>query len=210
MNINYQRKLEELVESLDYTPKLLLHSCCAPCSSRCIEFLSNYFDITVIYYNPNISPVEEYEKRKAEQKKFISEFKSKNKLDFIDVGYDYNDFLNIAKGLEHIPEGGERCFKCYRLRLEKTALVAKENNYDYFGTTLTVSPYKNSQVLNKIGEELSEKYDIKYLYSDFKKNNGYKRSIELSRTYNLYRQDYCGCIYSKMERDEKIEKLKNI
>ncbi len=210
MNINYQKKLEELVESLDYTPKLLLHSCCAPCSSRCIEYLSNYFDITVIYYNPNISPIEEYEKRKEEQKKFISEFKSKNKLDFIDVGYDYNDFLKISKGLEHIPEGGERCFKCYRMRLDKTAQVARDNNYDYFGTTLTVSPYKNSQVLNKIGEELSNQYNIKYLYSDFKKNNGYKRSIELSREYNLYRQDYCGCIYSKMERDEKREESKNI
>ena len=210
MNVNYQKKLEELVESLDYTPKLLLHSCCAPCSSRCIEYLSNYFDITVIYYNPNISPITEYEKRKEEQKKFIGEFKSKNKLDFIEVGYDYNDFLKIAKGLEHAKEGGERCFKCYRMRLEKTAQVAHDRNYDYFGTTLTVSPYKNSQVLNKIGEELSEKYNIKYLYSDFKKNNGYKRSIELSKVYNLYRQDYCGCIYSKMERDEKIEKLKNL
>ena len=136
MNVNYQKKLEELVESLDYTPKLLLHSCCAPCSSRCIEFLSNYFDITVIYYNPNISPITEYEKRKEEQKKFISEFKSKNKLDFIEVGYDYNDFLKIAKGLEHAKEGGERCFKCYRMRLEKTAQVAHDRNYDYFGTTL--------------------------------------------------------------------------
>ena len=210
MNINYQRKLEELVESLDYTPRLLLHSCCAPCSSRCIEYLSNYFDITVIYYNPNISPVEEYEKRKLEQIKFINEFKSKNKIDFIDVGYDYNDFLSIAKGLEHIPEGGERCFKCYRMRLDKTASVARDKNYDYFGTTLTVSPYKNSQVLNKIGEELESKYSVKYLYSDFKKNNGYKRSIELSKEYNLYRQDYCGCIYSKMERDEKREEPKNI
>ena len=206
MNINYQKKLEELVEKLDYTPRLLLHSCCAPCSSRCIEYLSNYFDITVIYYNPNISPIEEYEKRKAEQIKFISEFNSINKLDFIDVGYDYNDFLSIAKGLEHVPEGGERCFKCYRMRLEKTAQVARDNNYDFFGTTLTVSPYKNSQVLNKIGEELSHQYGVKYLYSDFKKNNGYKRSIELSREYNLYRQDYCGCIYSKIDRNEKIEK----
>ena len=203
MNINYQKKLEELINNLDYTPKLLLHSCCAPCSSRCIEYLANYFDITVLYYNPNISPVEEYEKRKQEQIKFINEFKSKNKLDFMDVGYDYNDFLNISKGLEHLKEGGERCFKCYQLRLDKTAFLAKENNYDFFGTTLTVSPYKNSQVLNKIGEHLSDIYSIKYLYSDFKKNNGYKRSIELSKKYNLYRQDYCGCIYSKIERDEK-------
>ena len=207
MKTNYQKKLEELVNNLDYIPKLLLHSCCAPCSSRCIEFLSNYFDITVIYYNPNISPVSEYEKRKQEQIKFIKEFKSKNKLDFMDVEYNYNDFVTISKGLEKEKEGGKRCFKCYRMRMEMTAKKAKENKYDFFGTTLTVSPYKNSQVLNQIGEELQEEYDIKYLYSDFKKNNGYKRSIELSHEYNLYRQDYCGCIYSKMERDEKREKL---
>ena len=206
MKINYQLKLEELVKNLDYVPKLLLHSCCAPCSSRCIEFLSEYFDITVLYYNPNISPEEEYEKRKQEQIKFINEFKTKNKLDFMDIEYNYDDFLNIARGMENEKEGGPRCFKCYNLRLEKTAQVAKENNYDYFGTTLTVSPYKNSQVLNQIGEELSKKYDIKYLYSDFKKNEGYKRSIELSKVYNLYRQDYCGCIYSKLERDGKVEK----
>ena len=205
MVVNYQKKLEELVEHLDYTPKLLLHSCCAPCSSRCIEFLTNYFDITVLYYNPNISPVEEYEKRKKEQIKFLSEFKSVNKIDFIDIEYDYNDFLKISKGLEKEKEGGRRCFKCYELRLDKTASKAKELNYDYFGTTLTVSPYKNSQVLNQIGEDLSEKYDINYLYSDFKKNNGYKRSIELSKIYNLYRQNYCGCIYSKIERSEKNE-----
>ena len=206
MKINYQLKLEELVKNLDYVPKLLLHSCCAPCSSRCIELLSEYFDITVLYYNPNISPEEEYEKRKQEQIKFINEFKTKNKLDFMDIEYNYDDFLNIAHGMENEKEGGPRCFKCYNLRLEKTAQVAKENNYDYFGTTLTVSPYKNSQVLNQIGEELSKKYDIKYLYSDFKKNEGYKRSIELSKVYNLYRQDYCGCIYSKLERDGKNEK----
>ena len=208
MNVNYQKKLEELVQNLDYTPKLLLHSCCAPCSSRCIEFLSNYFDITILYYNPNISPEEEYDKRKKEQIEFINEFNSNNKLDYMDVEYDYNDFLKISKGLEHIPEGGERCFKCYNLRLEKTAILAKENDYDYFGTTLTVSPYKNSQKLNQIGEELSNKYNIKFLYSDCKKNEGYKRSIELSKIYNLYRQDYCGCIYSKLERDEKHEKNK--
>ena len=208
MNINYQKKLEELVEQLDYTPKLLLHSCCAPCSSRCIEYLSNYFDITILYYNPNISPKSEYEKRKQEQIKFIKEFKSINKLDYMDIGYDYNDFLNISKGLETEPEGGRRCIKCYNLRLEKTAIKAKEEGFDYFGTTLTVSPYKNSKILNELGEELSKKYNVSYLYSDFKKNNGYKRSIELSREYNLYRQDYCGCIFSKMERDEKYAKSK--
>lgn len=201
MKINYQEVLESLVKNLDYTPKLLLHSCCAPCSSRCIEYLTNYFDITVLYYNPNISPEEEYNKRKEEQIRFLKEFKSKNKIDFLDIEYNYDDFLNIAKGLEDVPEGGARCFKCYNLRLEKTANVAASKKYDYFGTTLTVSPYKNSQVLNKIGEELEQKYNIKYLYSDFKKNDGYKRSIELSKQYNLYRQNYCGCVYSKERGD---------
>lgn len=208
MNINYQSKLDEIIENLDYIPKLLLHTCCAPCSSYCIEYLSNYFDITVLYYNPNISPIEEYEKRKNEQIKFLKEFKSKNKLDILDIDYNYNEFSNIATGLEQEPEGGKRCVKCYKLRLERTAQVAIENNFDYFGTTLTVSPYKNSQVLNRIGEELENTYNIKYLYSDFKKKEGYKRSIELSKQYDLYRQDYCGCVYSKKERNERYERIK--
>lgn len=202
--MNYQLKLEEIVKDLDYVPNLLLHTCCAPCSSRCIEYLSNYFNITVLYYNPNISPESEYEKRKQEQIRFLKEFKSKNKLDILDVDYNYQEFLDITAGLEDEKEGGARCFKCYRLRLEKTCKMAKENNFDYFGTTLTVSPYKNSKVLNKIGEELENIYNVKYLYSDFKKNNGYKRSIELSNQYNLYRQDYCGCVFSKIERDKRI------
>lgn len=206
MNINYQNKLDEILNNLDYVPKILLHTCCAPCSSYCIEYLSNYFDITVLYYNPNISPQEEYDKRKQEQIRFLKEFKSKNKLDILDVDYNYDEFLNIASGLEQEPEGGKRCFKCYQLRLEKTAQVAKEKQFDYFGTTLTVSPYKNSQKLNQIGKDLEEKYGIKYLYSDFKKKEGYKRSIELSKEYGLYRQDYCGCVYSKIERDDKNEK----
>ena len=205
MNINYQNKLDEILSSLDYVPKLLLHTCCAPCSSYCIEYLSNYFDITVLYYNPNISPKEEYEKRKQEQIRFLKEFKSKNKLEIMDIDYNYEEFLNICKGLEKEPEGGARCIKCYQLRLEKTAEVALKKHFDYFGTTLTVSPYKNSQKLNKIGNFLEEKYDVKYLYSDFKKKEGYKRSIELSKIYNLYRQDYCGCVFSKRERDEKNE-----
>ena len=202
--MNYQKKIDEIINSLDYIPNLLLHTCCAPCSSAVIEYLADYFNITVYYYNPNISPESEYLKRKNEQIRFLKTFKSKNKLDYIDADYNYDDFLKIAKGYEDIPEGGERCFRCYNLRIEATALKAKELNYDYFGTTLTVSPYKNSNKLNEIGSILEKKYDIKYLYSDFKKKEGYKRSIELSKKYNLYRQDYCGCIYSKMERDRRV------
>lgn len=203
--MNYQKELDNLLNNLEGTPKLLLHTCCAPCSSYCIEYLSNYFDITVLYYNPNISPKEEYEKRKQEQIRFLKEFPSKNKLDILDIDYDYNDFLSIAKELEQEKEGGRRCHKCYLLRLEKTAQIAKKHHFDYFGTTLTVSPYKNSKVLNEIGRVLQEKYNVAYLFSDFKKKEGYKRSIELSKIYHLYRQDYCGCIYSKKERDEKYE-----
>ena len=206
--MNYQKELDNLLNNLEGTPKLLLHTCCAPCSSYCIEYLSNYFDITVLYYNPNISPKEEYEKRKQEQIRFLKEFPSKNKLDILDIDYDYNDFLSIAKGLEQEKEGGRRCHKCYLLRLEKTAQIAKKHHFDYFGTTLTVSPYKNSKVLNEIGRVLQEKYNVAYLFSDFKKKQGYKRSIELSKIYHLYRQDYCGCIYSKKERDEKNENKK--
>ena len=206
--MNYQKELDNLLNNLEGTPKLLLHTCCAPCSSYCIEYLSNYFDITVLYYNPNISPKEEYEKRKQEQIRFLKEFPSKNKLDILDIDYDYNDFLSIAKGLEQEKEGGRRCHKCYLLRLEKTAQIAKKHHFDYFGTTLTVSPYKNSKVLNEIGRVLQEKYNVAYLFSDFKKKEGYKRGIELSKIYHLYRQDYCGCIYSKKERDEKNENKK--
>ena len=206
--MNYQKELDNLLNNLEGTPRLLLHTCCAPCSSYCIEYLSNYFDITVLYYNPNISPKEEYEKRKQEQIRFLKEFPSKNKLDILDIDYDYNDFLSIAKGLEQEKEGGRRCHKCYLLRLEKTAQIAKKHHFDYFGTTLTVSPYKNSKVLNEIGKVLQEKYNVAYLFSDFKKKEGYKRSIELSKIYHLYRQDYCGCIYSKKERDEKNENKK--
>lgn len=201
MNINYQKKMEEQLENIVGVPTLLLHSCCAPCSSYVIEYLSNYFDITIYYYNPNISPIDEYEKRKAEQIKLIKEFKTKNKLDIIDSDYNYDDFSSIASGLEEEPEGGKRCHKCYYLRLDNTALKASELNYDYFTTTLSISPYKNSKLLNEIGEEVGKKYNVKYLYSDFKKKEGYKRSIELAKEYNLYRQDYCGCIYSKVESE---------
>lgn len=178
-------------------PTILLHSCCAPCSSHVITFLKEYFDITIIYYNPNIYPYEEYKKRKEEQIRLLNEIKSKNKLNIIDCDYDNNIYEKTIKGLEKEKEGGSRCYKCFWLRLDKTAQIAKENNYDYFSTTLTISPYKNSTVINEIGKKLETIYNITWLYSDYKKKDGYKKSIQLSKEYNLYRQNYCGCIYSK-------------
>ena len=202
--MNYNKKMEDIISSFNGEIKtLLLHSCCAPCSSHVLETLTPYFDITIIYYNPNIEPYEEYEKRKKEEIRFINEFPHTNKIDIIDCDYDNEKFHDLSKGLEDLREGGARCFKCYNLRLEKTASEAKKGGYDYFCTTLTVSPYKNSAKLNEIGEVLEKKYSVKYLYSDFKKNEGYKRSIELSKQYNLYRQDYCGCIFSKQIRDKE-------
>ena len=197
IKINYDIKMQEIIDGLDSTPRLLLHSCCAPCSSAVIERLTKFFDITILYYNPNIEPKDEYIKRKEEEIRFIKEFNNINKLDILDCDWDNDIYHELIKGMEQEEEGGARCHKCYNLRLEYTAKKASELNYDYFATTLTVSPYKNSQVLNKIGSILEEKYNVKYLYSDFKKKEGYKRSIELSKEYNLYRQDYCGCIYSK-------------
>lgn len=202
--INYQKILDELIgkfQKENKIPKLLLHSCCAPCSSYVLEYLSKYFRITVLYYNPNISIEEEYLHRIEEQKRLISEMKTINKVDFVQGEYNPNDFFAIAKGLEDAKEGGERCFKCYELRLKETVKIALDNGYDYFTTTLSISPHKNAQKINEIGEKLSEEYGVKYLYSDFKKREGYKRSIELSKEYNLYRQNYCGCIYSKLESE---------
>lgn len=210
MKINYDLYLEKIIEETkdkEIKPKLLLHTCCAPCSSAVITRLASFFDITVYYYNPNIEPLEEYELRKEEQKKFLSEINLGIK--FEDCDYENEEFKTISKGLEDLPEGGLRCHKCYELRLMKTAQKAKELKFDYFGTTLTVSPYKNSGVLNKIGEEISKKLNIKYLYSDFKKKEGYKKSIELSAYYNLYRQNYCGCVYSKQESENKRNILSN-
>ena len=197
MNENYANKLKEIIDKLDYKPKLLLHSCCAPCSSYVITYLYDYFDITILYYNPNIHPYEEYKKRKDEQIRLISNFKG---VKIIDCDYDNDIYNEVIKGLENEPERGSRCTKCFYLRLNKTGEIAKKNNFEYFGTTLTVSPYKNARLLNEIGEVISKKYDIKWLYSDFKKNDGYKKSIELSKKYDLYRQDYCGCIYSKRDK----------
>ena len=191
----YQLELEEL-KNLKEKKKILLHSCCAPCSSHVITFLTKYFDITILYYNPNISPKNEYDKRKEEQIRLIKEIDKINNIDIIDCDYDNDKYESLIKGYEDCPERGERCTICFNLRLEKTAKLAKELNYDYFCSTLTVSPYKNSKLINEIGESLSKKYNIKWLYSDFKKDNGYKKSIDLSHKYNLYRQNYCGCKYS--------------
>ena len=201
--INYQKELDKITDSLNGdVPKLFLHSCCAPCSSYTLEYLSNYFDITVYYFNPNISPKAEFDKRYAEQKRLIDALPSKHPIKLMCGEYDYNDFLEIAKGYEDVPEGGERCFRCYRMRLESTAKLAKEQGFDYFCTTLSISPLKNSQKINEIGCEVAEKYGIKWLPSDFKKKEGYKRAIELSREYQLYRQNFCGCVFSKENKDE--------
>lgn len=200
MKENYAKKLEELISTLDYKPKLLLHSCCAPCSSYVISYLKNYFDITILYYNPNICPFEEYLKRKEEQIRFIKNF---DNVKFMDCDYDNDTYNDLIKGLENEPERGSRCTVCFELRLRNTAIKGMEKDFQYFGTTLTVSPYKNSYLINKIGLELENEYGIKWLVSDFKKNDGYKKSILYSKEFNLYRQDYCGCIYSKIEREKK-------
>ena len=201
---NYQKELDNIINSIDAKkpPKLLLHACCAPCSSYVLEYLSKYFDITVYYYNPNISPEGEFEKRFAELKRLIKEMPLKNEVKLIKGAYRYEEFLDITKGLEEAKEGGARCFKCYRLRLEKTASLAKDEGFDYFCTTLSISPLKNSQKINEIGFELEKEYGVKWLPSDFKKKEGYKRSIELSRKYNLYRQNFCGCVFSHTEEDK--------
>ena len=194
--MNYQNKLIEIINIITKREKLLLHSCCGPCSTTVLNFLKDYFDITVLYYNPNIEPISEYEKRKSEQIRYIKELNNPY-VKFKDCDYDNESFKKAIKGLEKEKEGGARCSVCFKLRLEKTAKLAKDENFDYFGTTLTVSPYKNSRLINEIGALLEQNYGVKYLYSDFKKNDGYKKSIELSRTYNLYRQNYCGCLYGR-------------
>ena len=202
MKENYAKKLEEIINSLDKKPKLLLHSCCGPCSSYVISYLRDYFDITVLYYNPNIFPYEEYVKRKEEQKKLLREM-TNDTVKLLDCDYDNDKYEEVIQGLESEPERGKRCTKCFLLRLEKTAIVGKDEGFDFFGTTLTVSPYKNAQLINRIGEKLANDYDIKWLYGDFKKNDGYKKSIELSKKYDLYRQNYCGCIYAKNNEKNK-------
>ncbi|MBR5127050.1 MAG: epoxyqueuosine reductase QueH [Roseburia sp.] len=205
--VNYQKQLDETIakhEKVGEVPSLLLHSCCAPCSSYCLEYLSNYFRITVFYYNPNIYPEEEYHKRAEEQRRFIEQLPVKYPISFVEGVFDKERFYETVKGYEDCPEGGERCFKCYELRLEETVKLAKEMGMDYFTTTLSISPLKNAEKLNEIGEKLGVIYEVAHLGSDFKKKNGYKRSVELSNEYGMYRQYYCGCVYSKAQRDREI------
>lgn len=235
--VNYQLELEKVLKGLpDMHRRLFLHSCCAPCSSYCLEYLRQYFEVTVFYYNPNISMPEEYRHRVEEQKRLIGELNAQadaaskavreerrsavdemdagngqmvesrmpNRISFVEGPYEPERFYEIAKGLESCPEGGERCFACYELRLREAAQMAKAGGYDYFTTTLTISPLKNAQKLNEIGLRLAQEYGVAYLLSDFKKKGGYQRSIELSREYGLYRQDYCGCAFSKAEREGNL------
>lgn len=217
--LNYQKELEKILAGLQVCgdkdeqeaasltpPTLFLHSCCAPCSSYCLEYLCQYFSITVFYYNPNISASEEYRKRVEEQKRLITAYNREKKgypISIIEGDYEPAVFFEMAKGLERCPEGGERCFQCFDLRLRRTAEEALKGRYDYFATTLTISPLKNAAKINEIGQALALEYGVAWLPSDFKKRNGYKRSIELSAQYELYRQDYCGCAFSKLERESR-------
>lgn len=204
---NYQRELDKKLAEIEKSgaaPTLLLHSCCAPCSSYVLEYLCPHFRITVFYYNPNISASEEYRKRVEEQKRLIAAYNREKKgypIEVVEGDYEPARFFAAVKGFEDCPEGGERCFLCYGLRLRETAARAKGGGFDYFATTLTISPLKNAQKLNEIGERLSEEYAVPWLVSDFKKRDGYKRSIQLSAEYELYRQNFCGCAYSKRERE---------
>lgn len=197
--MNFQKMQDDIINGLTSKPRLLLHSCCGPCSSYCIEVLIKHFDITVLWHNPNIQPQSEYDLRLENQIKLIKSFEAKGKLALIEVPYDPNEFFTVAKGLENEKEGGKRCNECFKLRLEQAAKIAKEQNFDYFTTTLTVSPHKNAPLINEIGFGFMQKYGVEFLPSDFKKKNGYKRSIELSKELDLYRQNYCGCIFSKNE-----------
>jgi hypothetical protein len=206
MKTNYQvilNKELEKIESAGNVPTLLLHSCCAPCSSYVLEYLSEFFDITIFYYNPNISPADEFQKRVDEQKRLIAELPTKHEVKFIEGEYEPERFFELARGLEDMPEGGERCFRCYELRLRRAAEEAQRGGFDYFTTTLSISPHKNAEKLNEIGGALAQDFGVSYLFSDFKKRSGYKRSCELSEIYGLYRQDYCGCVYSKIEAENR-------
>lgn len=206
MTINYQKLLDAQLAQLSEAqtkPALLLHACCAPCASYVLEYLSAYFKITLFFYNPNIDPAEEYARRLAELERFCEQAPFAQGIALWPAPYDPENFTAAATGLEDAPEGGPRCQKCFRLRLERTAQLAREQGFDYFTTTLSISPHKNAQLLNQLGEELAQTYGVAYLCSDFKKREGYKRSITLSQEYGLYRQDYCGCRFSKAEADRR-------
>ncbi|MBR3146288.1 MAG: epoxyqueuosine reductase QueH [Bacilli bacterium] len=201
--MNYNLEMEKQMENIEEGSSLLLHACCAPCSTACLERLANYFKVTIFYYNPNITEKHEYQKRIEEIKKLLTLINPKYEVKLLEGDYNPKVFLDMSKGLEMEPERGKRCYKCYELRLEETAKIATKLGFNNFCTTLTLSPHKNSDWINEIGERLNKEYESNYLYSDFKKKEGYKRSIELSKKYDLYRQDYCGCIYSK--RDKQAE-----
>lgn len=193
--------MEKIIKNIsgEDKPKLLLHSCCGPCSSAVLERISDYFDIDVFYYNPNIDSSDEFYRRSDEQIKLVEDLGLDDKIDVKVIKYNHQEFLSYIKGFEKYEEGGARCFRCYRQRLEETAKYAADNNYDYFTTTLSISPHKDSQILNRLGKFLSKKYKVNYLFSDFKKKNGFKRSVELTDKFNMYRQDYCGCEFSRGE-----------
>ena len=201
----YQKELDQILENLPENPppRLLLHACCAPCSSYVLSYLAEYFSITILFYNPNITEQAEYEKRKAELLRLISELDVKNPISVLEAPWDPERFFTLSRGLEDCPEGGERCFACYRFRLEKTAQLARENGFDWFTTTLSISPLKNAVKINEIGEELAVQYGVRHLPSDFKKKGGYQQSIVLSKQHHLYRQNYCGCIFSQREAERK-------
>lgn len=203
--VNYQKELDRVIAAIPEgsVPTLFLHSCCAPCSSYVLEYLSQFFEITVFYYNPNIFPREEYGKRVEEQRRLIGELPAKHPIHFQEGNYCPQDFFDAVKGLEQIREGGERCFACYELRMGEAARLAAAGGFDYFTTTLSISPLKNAEKINEIGKKLEAEYGVCHLPSDFKKRNGYRRSVELSQIYGLYRQDYCGCVFSKKEREEQ-------
>lgn len=210
---NYTKELERLIQKLQQegkVPRLLLHACCAPCSSAVLEYLSQYFAITLLYYNPNIAPLEEYQKREAELRRLVSQMKFTHPVELLPCQYDGQAFVQAARGLEGEPEGGKRCEACFRLRLRYAAQEAARLRFDYYTTTLSISPMKNAPLLNQLGEEIGREFGVAHLPSDFKKKDGYKRSVQLSKEYDLYRQDYCGCAFSKAQRQREKEEREEI
>lgn len=210
---NYAKELERLIQKLQQegkVPRLLLHVCCAPCSSAVLEYLSQYFAITLLYYNPNIAPLEEYQKREAELRRLVSQMKFTHPVELLPCQYDGQAFVQAARGLEGEPEGGKRCEACFRLRLRYAAQEAARLRFDYYTTTLSISPMKNAPLLNQLGEEIGREFGVAHLPSDFKKKDGYKRSVQLSKEYDLYRQDYCGCAFSKAQRQREKEEREEV